>query len=56
MDDSRVIYGLPVLSTFATCDEILGCLACTMTYTPFSQRSFLGSKSGMGIDYSPELS
>lgn len=26
INDSSVIYGLLVLSTFVTCDEILGCL------------------------------
>lgn len=48
MDDSSAIYRLLVLlSTFVTCDEILGCLVHSVTYIPLSQRSFLGSKSGL---------
>lgn len=48
MDDSSVIYRLLVLlSTFVTCNEILGCLVPSITYIPLSQRSFLGSKSGL---------
>lgn len=48
MDDSSVMYCfLVLLSAPVTCDEVLGCLVLSIACIPFSQRSFLGSESGL---------
>ena len=36
-----------LIFTPVTCDEILGYFVHSITYIPFSQRSFLGSESGL---------